>query len=140
MALPASTATKPGRPVVLLVDDERELLAALGEGLKSEFALETAGSAEEAGLMMASGTYDVLVCDHMLPGEAGLEFLMRMSERYPDMGRILLTGYMNPELISRSVALARLSACLLKPVKAEALAAAVRTALGGTDRASPAGS
>jgi DNA-binding NarL/FixJ family response regulator len=46
---------------------------------------------------------------------------------------------MNPELISRSVALARLSACLLKPVKAADLAAAVRTALG-TSRALPPGS
>jgi len=139
MNMRAGAATKPGRPAVLLVDDERELLAALGEGLASEFALATAASAEEAGPMMASGSYDVLVCDHMLPGEAGLEFLVRMSERYPDTRRILLTGYMNPELISRSVALARLSACLLKPVKAAALAEAVRTALG-TGRASPAGS
>jgi DNA-binding NarL/FixJ family response regulator len=139
MASPASTATKPGRPVVLLVDDERQLLDALCEGLKSEFALETAASAEEAGLMMASSSYDVLICDHMLPGEAGLEFLIRMSERYPRTQRILLTGYMNPELISRSVALARLSACLLKPVPIEALAAAVRTALGA-GRAAPSGS
>ena len=139
MTTRASAATKPGRPAVLLVDDERQLLDALGEGLKSEFALETACSAEEADLMMASSSYDVLVCDHMLPGEAGLEFLIRMSERYPGTRRILLTGYMNPELISRSVALARLSACLLKPVQAEALAAAVRTALE-TGRASPPGS
>jgi DNA-binding NtrC family response regulator len=129
VSTPASTATKPGRPAVLLVDDERELLDALGEGLKNEFALETASSAEEASLLMASRSYDVLVCDHMLPGEPGLEFLIRMSERHPNTRRIMLTGYMNPELISRSVALARLSTCLLKPVKAAALAAAVRTAL-----------
>ena len=139
MTTPASAATKSGRPAVLLVDDERPLLGALREGLESDFAVETAGTAEEADLMMASSSYDVLICDHMLPGEAGLEFLIRMSQRYPDTRRILLTGYMNPELISRSVALARLSACLLKPVPIEALATAVRTALGA-GRASPAGS
>ena len=129
MSTPVGPATKPGRPALLLVDDERELLEVLGEGLKSEFALETAASAEEASLLMASSSYDVLVCDHMLPGEAGLEFLIRMSERHPNTRRIMLTGYMNPELISRSVALAQLSACLLKPVQAAALAAAIRTAL-----------
>jgi two-component system response regulator HupR/HoxA len=139
MTTPASAATNPGRPAVLLVDDEHELLVAMGEGLESEFVVDTAGTAEEAGLMMASGAYDVVICDHMLPGEAGLEFLIRLSQRYPDTRRILLTGYMNPELISRSVALARLSACLLKPVKAADLAAAVRTSLG-TGRASPPGS
>jgi DNA-binding NtrC family response regulator len=129
MSTRAGTASKTGRPAVLLVDDERELLSALGAGLEGEFALETAASAEEADLMMASSSYDVLICDHMLPGEAGLEFLIGMSARHPGTRRILLTGYMNPELISRSVALARLIACLLKPVPAEALAAAVRTAL-----------
>ena len=133
MSTRAGTASKTGRPAVLLVDDERELLAAMGEGLVGEFALETAASAEEADLLMASNSYDVLVCDHMLPGEAGLEFLIRMSERYPNTRRILLTGYMNPELISRSVALARLSACLLKPVPAAALAEAVRTALASVE-------
>jgi DNA-binding NtrC family response regulator len=129
MTTHAGTATHPGRPAVLLVDDERQLVAVLSEVLQEEFALETAASAEEADLLMASGTYDVLVCDHMLPGEAGLGFLIRMSERYPATRRILVTGYMNPELISRSAALARLSACLIKPVRAEALAAAVRQAL-----------
>ena len=134
MSTPAGAATKPDRLAVLLVDDERQLLDALSEGLATEFAVETASSAEEADLMMASRSYDVLICDHMLPGEAGLEFLIRMSERHPRSRRILLTGYMNPELISRSVNLARLSACLLKPVPAAALAEAVRTALASVER------
>ncbi len=54
MTTPAGAATKPGRPAMLLVDDERELLVAMGEGLESEFVVDTAGTAEEAGLMMAS--------------------------------------------------------------------------------------
>jgi len=52
-----------------------------------------------------------------------------MRERHPRTKRILLTGYMNPELLSRSIAIAELSACLIKPVKAVELAAAVRQAL-----------
>ena len=116
MTTPASAATKSGRPAVLLVDDERPLLGALREGLESDFAVETAGTAEEADLMMASSSYDVLICDHMLPGEAGLEFLIRMSQRYPDTRRILLTGYMKPEMLLRSVNEAALFRYLLKPV------------------------
>lgn len=79
--------------------------------------------------MMASRRYDAVVCDHLMPGEAGLDFLTRMRRLFPHTRRILLTGYMNPELISRSVAVAGLSDCLLKPVKAGQLADAVRTAL-----------
>ena len=79
--------------------------------------------------MMATRNYDVVVSDHLMPGEEGLQFLIRVSRRYPRTKRIMITGYMNPELLSRSVALAELSACLLKPVKAAALAAAIREAV-----------
>lgn len=117
------------RPLVLLVDDERELLQAIRLHLEDEFEIETAGSAEEAEIMMASRQYSAIVCDHLMPGEQGLEFLTRMRRLFPHTRRILITGYMNPELISRSVALAGLSDCLLKPVKATMIASSVRTAL-----------
>ncbi len=119
-----------GRGPVLMVDDEPALLDALKQGLAVEFDVETATSAAEAETRIRARRYAVLICDHMLPGEAGLDFLVRMRELHPEMRRILLTGYMNPELISRSVAVAELSACLIKPVHAAELAEAVRAALG----------
>ena len=78
--------------------------------------------------LMAARRVAVVVCDHMLPGEAGLDFLVRMRERYPETRRILLTGYINPELFSRSYVVGELSACLLKPVNHAELAVAVRAA------------
>jgi DNA-binding NtrC family response regulator len=126
MTTEAKTAT---RPVVLLVDDEPALLDSLRQGLKGEFDLDFAASAEEAELMMATRNYDVVVSDHLMSGEEGLQFLIRAGQRKPATQRILLTGYMNPELISRSVAVANLSACLVKPVHAMDLAQAIRTAL-----------
>ena len=48
----------------------------------------------------------------MLPGEQGLDFLMRAMEMVPSTRRILITGYTSPEFIARSMALAGLSACL----------------------------
>jgi DNA-binding NtrC family response regulator len=117
------------RPVVLLVDDEPALLDSLRQGLQADFDLDFANSAEEAELMMATRNYDVVVSDHLMSGEEGLQFLIRAGQRRPATRRILLTGYMNPELISRSVAVADLSACLVKPVHAAHLAQAIRAAL-----------
>jgi DNA-binding NtrC family response regulator len=119
-----------GRGPVLLVDDEPALLEAMRQGMAAEFDVETAKSAAEAETLIGARKFAVLICDHMLPGEAGLDFLVRMRELRPKMRRILLTGYMNPELISRSVAVAELSACLIKPVHVAELAAAVRSAVG----------
>jgi DNA-binding NtrC family response regulator len=117
------------RPVVLLVDDEPALLDSLRQGLQADFDLDFANSAEEAELMMATRNYDVVVSDHLMSGEEGLQFLIRAGQCRPATRRILLTGYMNPELISRSVAVADLSACLVKPVHAAHLAQAIRAAL-----------
>jgi DNA-binding NarL/FixJ family response regulator len=115
--------------VVLIVDDEPPLLEAMRQSLEAEFDVETAPSAEEATLLVGTRRYDVIVCDQLLPGEQGLEFLLRASAHQPAMRRILLTGYINPDLISRSVAVAGLSACLLKPVSAADLAKAIRASL-----------
>jgi DNA-binding NarL/FixJ family response regulator len=119
----------PGLPVVLLVDDEPLLLDSLGQELQGSCKLFTAASAAEADLRLAARRYDVIVCDHMMPGEQGLDFLSRAMEMMPSTKRILVTGYTSPEFISRSMVIAGLSACLVKPVRASEIAAAIRAAL-----------
>lgn len=128
----AVSASMPGiRPSVLLVDDEAALLEVMKLGLEAEFDLELAATAEEAELLLATGKHDVVVCDHMMPGEAGLDFLIAASQRHPAAKRILITGYINPDFLSRSTSIAGLSACLVKPVPTADLVAAIRTALVG---------
>jgi two-component system response regulator HupR/HoxA len=119
------------KPAVLLVDDERALLDVMRLGLGEKFDVETAVSTEEAEMLLALKKFDVIVCDHLMPEEMGLDFLIRARARWPDARRILLTGYMNPELISRSVALAGLSACLLKPTSPTELGKVLTAALAG---------
>ncbi|HET7536788.1 MAG TPA: response regulator [Candidatus Didemnitutus sp.] len=116
----ADTPTR--RPVILLLEDEVELSGTISENLSKDFEVETATSAEDAMLLLASREYDALVCDHMLPGPMqGLDFLMEAVKRQPAARRLLITGYMNPELLSRSVIAAGLSDCLMKPVSVERL-------------------
>jgi DNA-binding NarL/FixJ family response regulator len=116
-------------PAVLLVDDEPLLLDSLAQELQGSCRVTTAASAAEADLKLAARRYDVIVCDHMLPGEQGLDFLSRALELMPSTKRILMTGYTSPEFIGRSIAIAGLSACLVKPVRASEIAAAIRAAL-----------
>lgn len=115
---------------MLLVEDEDELREVTRQGLAEEFDVETAVSAEEAEKLMATRRYDVVVSDHLMQGATGLDFLRLAKERHPGTMRIMITGYTNPELISRSVSLAGLAACLVKPVRAAEISQAIRTALG----------
>ena len=119
----------PPRPLVLVVDDEVEIRSALQLGLQDEFQVDCANSAAEAESMLALAGYDAILCDHLMPGEDGLPFLIRMREKYPHMKRVLLTSYINPEMLSRSTSLAGLSACLTKPTPGAELTAALWQAL-----------
>jgi CheY-like chemotaxis protein len=119
----------PPRPVVLLVDDEPQILNVLELGLKEHFDVESARSTNEAEMMLATRSYDVVVCDHLMPDEEGLTFLTRARTQFPKVQRILMTGYINPELLSRSTGVAGLSGCVMKPIHTPDLIDAIRLAL-----------
>lgn len=124
-----SPTNSTNKPAVLLVDDEVEICNVLELGLRDHCDVESARSAEEAELMLATKRYDVIVCDHLMPEEEGMAFLTRTMSLFPQVRRILMTGYTNPELLARCTGLAGLSGCLVKPVRASELLVAINQAL-----------
>ena len=63
-----------------------------------------------------------------MPGGNGLSFLVDAREEYPHMQRVLVTGYMKPEMLLRSVNEAALYRYLLKPVPLADLVKTVKEA------------
>ena len=104
------------REAVLVVDDERPLLDVFSEALSTRFDVTTATSAREAEFILRKKAFKVVVADHLMPGGNGMSFLVRAREEYPHMQRVLVTGYMKPEMLLRSVNEAALFRYLLKPV------------------------
>ena len=119
------------RPLLLLVEDEAGLVDTLCANLAEQFEVVVAGTVAEARALFARQKFDIIVSDHMLPGkQQGLGFLMEALALQPTVKRILMTGYLNPELLARSSALAQLSACLIKPVEISRLRKELDEALG----------
>ena len=119
------------RPFLLLVEDEAALAVMLCASLEDLFEVDVAGNVAEARALLCSRKFNLILCDHMLPGkEQGLDFLIEAMRQQPDAKRILMTGYLNPELLSRGSALAQLSACLIKPVEISRLRKELDEALG----------
>ncbi len=130
---PRPTLPKSGS--VLIVDDEKALSALYAEALAPFFDVDVASSAREAGFQIHKKSYKVLVCDHLMPGGNGLGFLVHVREEYPNTQRILVTGYMKPEMLLRSVNEAALYRYLLKPVSLPELVKTVQEAAKLHDQA-----
>jgi len=123
---------------VLLVDDEKPLLDLYAEALAPYFDLSLATSAREAGFLMHKKAFKVVVSDHLMPGGNGLSFLVDAREEYPNTQRVLVTGYMKPEMLLRSVNEAALYRYLLKPVSLPELIKTVQDAAKLHDQAAAA--
>lgn len=83
-------------PVILLVDDQRDILRLLHSTLDTlkvkELEIIEAPSGEEALLSVGRRKIDLLVVDYRLPGINGLELMRKMRARIPDLRVVLITG------------------------------------------------
>ncbi len=125
---PAESGEK-GKDAVLLVDDEKTLLAVYAATLEPHFSVVTATSVQEAESILRKRKFKVVVSDHLMPGGNGMSFLVRTREEYPEMQRVLVTAYMKPEMLLRSVNEAALFRYLLKPISIAELIEVVQEAI-----------
>jgi len=94
----------------------RALLAVYSAALSPYFDVATASSVQEAESILRRRKFKVVVSDHLMPGGNGMSFLVRTREEHPEMQRVLVTAYMKPEMLLRSVNEAALFRYLLKPI------------------------
>ncbi|OGT01081.1 MAG: two-component system response regulator [Gallionellales bacterium RIFCSPLOWO2_12_FULL_59_22] len=89
---PAAGAEK--LPRILVVDDEAFILSSLQRLLRnSGFEVLTADSGTAGLAVLERETIDVVISDMRMPGMTGAEFLEQTFSRWPNVKRILLTGY-----------------------------------------------
>ena len=82
---------------ILLVDDNRNLVTTLSEGLRKAMgkaiSVAVCFSGSEALSMLATQRFDVVISDVNIPGVSGLEFLKRIRQDYYETILILTTAY-----------------------------------------------
>jgi DNA-binding NtrC family response regulator len=83
---------------VLLVDDEKDFVEALGERMENRgMNVTTTTSATDAIAMVKAESYDAVVLDLQMPEMDGIQVLRAIKEIKPEMQIILLTGYATVE-------------------------------------------
>jgi two-component system, NtrC family, response regulator HupR/HoxA len=117
-------------PTVLLVDDEARSIESMRRTLADEFRVLGAGSAGEARLLLdADDTIEVILCDQRMPGCTGIEFLKEARERWPEVVRIVVSGYTDSEDIIAGVNDAGIFQYILKPWIPDHLLQTTRSAI-----------
>ena len=115
---------------ILFVDDEPNVLAGFERQLRKRYAVVTApGGAEGLAAFEARGPFAVIVSDMRMPGMDGAAFLTRCRERWPDVVRMLLTGYADVGQAIDVVNRGGIFRFLTKPCPPEVLTAALDAAL-----------
>lgn len=84
---------------VLLVDDEPLVRAATADMLAElGYSITEAESAEAALVLLEEGlTFDLLVTDHLMPGQSGAELAREVSQRLPKLKTLVVSGYADIE-------------------------------------------
>jgi len=84
----------PRRPLVLCVDDEPPILAALARLLRNEpYDLVTTHDPDVALDRIRAGDVDLVMADYRMPAISGTSLLQVAKAASPSTIRIMLTGY-----------------------------------------------
>lgn len=115
---------------ILLIDDEVEIRGFL-EGFfeENEYEITSAINGEEGWEKFQKGSFDLVVCDMMMPKMMGIEVLRRIKELKPDQKVIMLTGVKEQTLVDKALALG-CKYYLNKPFSLKDLDAKVRDCFG----------
>ncbi|TQN43298.1 thioredoxin reductase (NADPH) [Blastococcus colisei] len=113
-----------GSPVLLAVDDDAPVLAAVERDLRDRYAehyqVLTASSGNQAldllhRLRLREDPVALLLVDQRMPGMSGIELLTASRRLYPEARRVLLTAYADTEAAIRAINDADVHHYLLKP-------------------------
>ena len=80
---------------VWIIDDEESIRTICASALEDLFNVESFSSASEALLALNSTTPDLIITDIKMPGMSGLEFLDKVSEKFPNLPTIIITAHAN---------------------------------------------
>ncbi|MBD2577812.1 response regulator [Oscillatoria sp. FACHB-1406] len=125
-----SVRARPRKPKILVVDDEVDNLELLYRTFYREYRVLQAESGPDALEILArEPDIAAIVSDQRMPMMSGTEFLSLTAVQYPDIMRIILTGYTDVEDLVEAINSGKVFRYVTKPWEPEALKEVVRQAI-----------
>lgn len=113
---------------ILIVDDERLVLATLAEGLRQAgYDVEEAASGEEALRLLEANLPDLAILDMYMPGMRGVD-VARWLRLHSDAPFIFLSAYSDADAVEQAIAEGALG-YLVKPLDVPQIVPSIEAAL-----------
>lgn len=114
---------------ILFIDDEDANLRIFRSTFRWEYDVITASSAEQAKEILYKQKIDLIITDQRMPGVTGIEFLESIISDFPDIPRIIITGYTDVESIIEAVNKGKIFQYINKPWKKDEVQIVIEKAL-----------
>lgn len=111
------------RHTILAIDDEQNNLSLIKRTLRNYYDVLIASSGEEALKIVEERGPEIslIVSDQKMPFMEGTEFFKQISEKYPNIIKILLTGHSNIDILVDAINECHLFQYVLKPFEPDQL-------------------
>ncbi len=104
-----------GKYGLLLVDDEIANLQKLQRTFVDAYSVHLAQSGEEALRVLRSESLDAIITDQKMPGMTGIELLEASQKDYPNLVRIVLTGFTEVDDLIAAINTGKVHKYITKP-------------------------
>ena len=117
------------KDAVLIVDDDAFMLKILCRVLQKEYIIYQAASAEEAVEVLRGRNIKAILCDHVLPGQSGLDFLVTLKQRNAQIKSVLFSAALETDLFIKAINHGQIFRFIKKPASPTDILQAVREAV-----------
>ncbi len=114
---------------LLLVDDELANLQKLQRTFMDLYTVHMARSGEEALQILQKTPIDAIITDQKMPGMTGIEFLELSQKAYPNLVRIVLTGFTEVDDLIAAINTGKAHRYITKPWEPKDVLMAIRDSL-----------
>ena len=104
---------------LLIIDDEADVVKTLKRMFRRNYNVFTATSAKDGLDIINSKPIQVIISDQRMPGITGTEFFKEVKKDFPDIVRMILTGYADIEAVIDSINLGNVFRYMAKPWEPE---------------------
>jgi len=116
------------RHTLLVVDDEQDVVKSVHDLLRLDYNVLTATRAADGLALMEKHDVHVVMTDQRMPGMTGVEFVKQVRAQYPDVIRLLFTGYADIKAVIDAINAGNVYRYITKPWDPDELQAIIREA------------